>query len=132
MDPEDLSEVISVYQKCLAENVAALRGLCSEAYRRRRIALLRVTPEPTQTFAALVETLKRCRSVRDQTMRVGHITVSDGSQAIVGDVANGGEGSARRTEPSNETRGFLSGASRRLKSVAEGEIRNYYVLECCS
>lgn len=39
-----------------------------------------------RTFAAQVETLKRYRG-GEQTMRVGSVTVNDGGQAIVGNVA---------------------------------------------
>ncbi len=39
-----------------------------------------------RTFAAQVETLKRYRG-GEQTMRVGNVTVNDGGQAIVGNVA---------------------------------------------
>jgi hypothetical protein len=54
-----------------------------------------------RTFAVQVEALKRYRSVGDQTVRVGQVTVSDGGQAIVGNVANGGRGSAGNTEPTS-------------------------------
>src|SRR5262249_30986920 len=42
----------------------------------------------------------RYRSVGDQTMRVGHVTISDGGQAIVGNVASG-RTSSQKTEPSS-------------------------------
>ena len=53
-----------------------------------------------RTFAVQVETLKRYRSEGGQTVRVEHVTVNDGGQAIVGNVTNGGEGSSGKTEPS--------------------------------
>ena len=40
MDPEDLREVISAYQKCVAETVASLRRVRSEVHGRRRPHLL--------------------------------------------------------------------------------------------
>ena len=43
-----------------------------------------------RTFAAQVEALKRYRSAGDQTVRVEHVTVNDGGQAIVGNVTQGG------------------------------------------
>src|SRR5262249_4167899 len=43
-----------------------------------------------RTFAAQVEALKRYRSRGDQTVRVEHVTVNDGSRAIVGNVTQGG------------------------------------------
>ena len=51
-----------------------------------------------RTFAAQVEALKRYRSAGDQTVRVEHVTVNEGGQAIVGNVATGGRGSPRKTE----------------------------------
>ena len=41
MDPEDLREVISAYQKCVAET-GPLRGICSEVHGRWRASVLRV------------------------------------------------------------------------------------------
>ena len=55
-----------------------------------------------RTFATQVEALKRYRGVGDQTMRVGQVTVSEGGQAIVGNVAGGGRGaSEKKTEPTS-------------------------------
>ena len=45
-----------------------------------------------RTFAAQVEALKRYRSRGDQTVRVEHVTVNEGGQAIVGNVTHGGRG----------------------------------------
>lgn len=44
----------------------------------------------TRTFAAQVETLKRYRSTGEQSIRVQHVTVNEGGQAIVGNVRTGG------------------------------------------
>jgi hypothetical protein len=43
-----------------------------------------------RTFAAQVEALKRYRSRGDQTVRVEHVTVNEGGQAIVGNVSHWG------------------------------------------
>lgn len=45
-----------------------------------------------RTFAAQVEALKRYRSAGEQTVRVEHVTVNEGGQAIVGNVTHGGRG----------------------------------------
>jgi hypothetical protein len=45
-----------------------------------------------RTFASQVEALKRYRSRGDQTVRVEHVTVNEGGQAIVGNVAHRGGG----------------------------------------
>ena len=53
-----------------------------------------------RTFAAQVEALKRYRSSGDQTVRVEHVTVNEGGQAIVGNVTRigrGGQGNSGST-----------------------------------
>ena len=49
-----------------------------------------------RTFAAQVEALKRYRSAGEQTVRVEHVTVNEGGQAIVGNVSHGGRGSSQK------------------------------------
>lgn len=51
-----------------------------------------------RAFTAQVEALKRYRSAGEQTVRVEHVTVNEGGQAIVGNVATGGRGSPQKTE----------------------------------
>ena len=46
MDPEDLREVISAYQKCVADTVQPLRRLRCEVHGRRRPGLLRLSASP--------------------------------------------------------------------------------------
>ena len=46
MDPEDLREVISAYQKCVAETVQRFGGVRREVHGRRGAGLLRVSPSP--------------------------------------------------------------------------------------
>jgi hypothetical protein len=43
-----------------------------------------------RTFAAQVEALKKYRSAGEQTIKVQHVTVNEGGQAIVGNVSQGG------------------------------------------
>ena len=54
-----------------------------------------------RTFAAQVEALKRYRSAGEQTVRVEHVTVNEGGQAIVGSVSHGGTGSPQKTGPTS-------------------------------
>jgi hypothetical protein len=54
-----------------------------------------------RTFAAQAEALKRYRSGGEQTVRVEHVTVNEGGQAIVGNVTHGGRGSAEKMETSS-------------------------------
>ena len=51
-----------------------------------------------RTFAAQVEALKRYRTGGEQTVRVEHVTVNEGGQAIVGNVTHGGRGSPEKIE----------------------------------
>jgi hypothetical protein len=54
-----------------------------------------------RTFAAQVEALKRYRSSGEQTMRVEHVTVNHGGQAIVGNVSHRGEGTSEKAAPTS-------------------------------
>ena len=45
-----------------------------------------------RTFAAQVEALKKYRSSGEQNIKVQHVTVNEGGQAIVGNVQAGGGG----------------------------------------
>jgi len=50
------------------------------------------------TYVAQIEALKRYRSAGEQTVRVEHVTVNDGGQAIVGNVTTGGSGPKQKPE----------------------------------
>ena len=47
-----------------------------------------------RTFAIQVEALKKYRSAGEQTIKVQHVTVNEGGQAIVGNVRTGGGGTS--------------------------------------
>jgi len=64
-----------------------------------------------RTFAAQVEALKRYRSRGDQTVRVEHVTVNDGSRAIVGNVTQGGGVRWKTRRRPHEPEVFFSGGS---------------------
>ena len=63
-----------------------------------------------RTFAAQVEALKRYRSSGEQTMRVEHVTVNNGGQAIVGNVASGA-GPSQKSEDPPYALGYATGAA---------------------
>jgi hypothetical protein len=48
-----------------------------------------------RTFASQVEALKKYRSAGEQTIKVQHVTVNEGGQAIVGNVSQGGGGTSK-------------------------------------
>ncbi len=52
--------------------------------------------EMARTFAALLEALNRHRGKGQQVVRVEHVTVQAGGQAIVGAVTQGGRGPHRK------------------------------------
>jgi 2-oxoglutarate dehydrogenase complex dehydrogenase (E1) component-like enzyme len=74
----------------------------------RRLAHVKTIPQQdsaerafnklARTFAAQMEALKRYRSRGDQTVRVEHVTVKEGGQAIVGNVNHGGRGPFKKEE----------------------------------
>ena len=65
----------------------------------------------TRTFAAQVETLKRYRSTGEQSIRVQHVTVNEGGQAIVGNVRTGGGGTLKTEgQPHEPSRSSEPGA----------------------
>jgi hypothetical protein len=53
-----------------------------------------------RTHTMQLEALKRYRSGGEQTVRVEHVTVNEGGQAIVGNVTAGGRGEPRKSETS--------------------------------
>jgi hypothetical protein len=61
----------------------------------------RALNKTARTFAAQVEALKRYRTGGEQTVRVEHVTVNEGGQAIVGTVMHGGRVSSENLEPSS-------------------------------
>jgi hypothetical protein len=76
----------------------ALRLGCTETIPQQDSAE-RAFNKLARTFAAQVEALKRYRSRGDQTVRVEHVTVNEGGQAIVGNVNHGRRGRLKNEEP---------------------------------
>jgi hypothetical protein len=78
----------------LATQMAAIHNLAMKL--ARRLALAETLPEQdsaeralnklARTFATQMETLKRYRAGSEQTVNVQHVSVSEGGQAIVGNV----------------------------------------------
>jgi hypothetical protein len=97
INPNDETEAL------LAAQMAAIHTATMVA--ARRLANVDTIPQQdsasnmlnklARTFAAQVEALKKYRSAGEQTIKVQHVTVNDGGQAIVGDVRQGGGGTAK-------------------------------------
>lgn len=82
-----------------------------------------------RTFAAQMETLKRSRQKASQTVRVDHVHVNEGGQAIVGDVHTGG-GEKVKSEEQPHALGYAPGnqmqsqnSERNVVSVPSNEKR---------
>jgi hypothetical protein len=57
-----------------------------------------------RTFASQLEALKRYRSAGEQTIKVQHVTVNEGGQAIVGNVSQGDGGMVKNGDQPHEPR----------------------------
>jgi hypothetical protein len=75
----------------------------------------------TRTFAAQVEALKRYRSGGEQKMTVQHLHVSDGGQAIVGNVSTPAEGvgGRKKSEDQPHALGYAPGVAMPREIKAE-------------
>ena len=111
INPKDETEAL------LAAQMAAIHNATMVA--ARRLAHVETIPQQdsasnmlnklARTFVAQVEALKRYRSAGEQTIKVQHVTVNEGGQAIVGNVSQGGGGSANNGGQPHGPRGFRSG-----------------------
>jgi hypothetical protein len=98
INPKDETEAL------LATQMAAIHNATMVA--ARRLNHVETIPQQdsastmlnklARTFAAQVEALKRYRSAGEQTIKVQHVTVNDGGQAIVGNVSQGGGGTEKK------------------------------------
>jgi hypothetical protein len=73
-----------------------------------------------RTYAAQMEALKKYRSSGEQTIKVQHVTVNGGGQAIVGNVAPGGRGTATKSEDQSHATAVTPGAALRSEDTARG------------
>lgn len=92
--PKDAIERMLAVQMA-ATHVATIRAggslACSENLHQVNAHYTGFT-KLTRTFAAQVEALRKHRTGGKQTVLVQHVNVSDGGQAIVGNVTRGGAG----------------------------------------
>jgi hypothetical protein len=102
VEPKDQVEAMLAAQMAAVHNATMTFA--------RRLAYVETIPQQdsaerafnklARTFVSQVEALKRYRSGGEQTVRVEHVTVNEGGQAIVGNVSHGGRGSLGNPEPS--------------------------------
>ena len=98
--PRDQVEAMLALQMAAVHNATATfaRRLAHVENIAQQDSAERAFNKLCRTFAAQVEALKRYRSVGEQTVRVEHVTVNEGGQAIVGNVSHGGRGASQKTE----------------------------------
>jgi len=91
-------------ESMLAAQMAAVHSLTMEFASRLanagdlawRDSAERTLNKLARTFAAQLEALKRYRTGGEQTVRVEHVTVNSGGQAIVGNLSNRGVGGTEK------------------------------------
>ena len=94
IEPQDQTEVLLAAQMAAIHNAtmtAALRLNRVETIPQQDSAS-NMLNKLARTFAAQVEALKKYHSSGEQTIKVQHVTVNQGGQAIVGNVEAKGEG----------------------------------------
>jgi class 3 adenylate cyclase len=105
MDPEDLREVVSGYQKCVAPNCAALRRLRREVHGRWRARLLRVSAgargRAERTVRAGLELVAAVTAVKAPAPLQTRVAIATGL-VVVGDLI--GSGAAQEQAVVGETR----------------------------
>ena len=97
INPRDETEAL------LASQMAAIHNATMVAARRlnhvetitQQDSASTMLNKLARTFASQVEALKKYRSAGEQTIKVQHVTVNEGGQAIVGNVSQGGGGTSK-------------------------------------
>jgi hypothetical protein len=100
IEPRDQVEALLAAQMAVVHNaiMTFARRLASVETIPQQDSAERAFNKLARTFAAQVEALKRYRSGGEQTVRVEHVTVNAGGQAIVGTVTGGTGGKAKSEE----------------------------------
>jgi hypothetical protein len=107
IEPKDPTEALLATQMAAIHNatMAAARQLSHAGTIDHQDSASNMLNKLARTFAAQVEALKKYRASGEQTIKVQHVTVNDGGQAIVGTVNHGGRGSAQNEGQSHEPSG---------------------------
>ena len=98
VEPQDEMEAMLATQMAAIHNAMMstanrLKRACeSETQERAANALTKLA----RTYTMQLEALRRYRGGGNQTVRVEHVTVNEGGQAIVGNVAHGGRGATEK------------------------------------
>src|SRR4029077_14450339 len=97
-----------------ARQLAHARGAAEQDAASNRLNKL------ARTYAAQMEALKKYRSADEQTIKVQHVVVNQGGQAIVGNVTPGGQGVIAKTEEQAHALADAPSAALRSKDEARG------------
>ena len=102
--PRDETEAMLATQMVLIHNamMTAARRLGNVETIDQQDSASNMLNKLARTFAGQVEALKKYRSTGEQNIRVQHVNVSEGGQAIVGNVQTGGGGEPKNDEQSLE------------------------------
>ena len=98
IEPKDTVEALLATQMAVVHSATmdAVANLAQAKYVEHRDSALLAVNKLARTFASQVEALKKHRSAGEQTIKVEHVTVNEGGQAIVGIVKpQGGRGDAK-------------------------------------
>ncbi len=98
VEPKDEVEAMLAAQMAAVHSatMAGARQLKVAKSSQQRGTSGRAFNKLARTFVAQVEALKRYRTGGEQNVTVKHVTVNDGGQAIVGNVATGGRGAPKK------------------------------------
>jgi hypothetical protein len=90
--PRDETEALLATQMVAIHNatVSAARRLAHVETLTQQEGASTMLNKLARTFAGQVETLKKYRSTGEQNIKVQHVTVADGGQAVIGNVSTGG------------------------------------------
>jgi hypothetical protein len=92
INPRDETEALLATQMAAVHNatMVSARRLNHVETIPQQDSAVNMLNKLARTFTGQVEALKRYRSAGEQTIKVQHVTVNDGGQAIVGNVSQGG------------------------------------------
>ena len=97
INPRDETEALLAAQMAVIHNatMAAARRLSHVETIAQQDSASTMLNKLARTFASQVEALKKYRSGGEQTIKVQHVTVNEGGQAIVGNFSQGGGGAGK-------------------------------------
>lgn len=120
IEPKDQIEAMLAVQMVAIHNatVTAARRLAHTETLPQQDSASNMLNKLARTFATQVEALKKYRSSGEQNIRVQHVTVNEGGQAIVGQVHTGGGG---RQENPLQPQGRIADSEHNAAMLSNGQ-----------